>query len=290
MKNLTVQRSFYLLAIFALAAFVATPSLFAQGSGVLSSGGWVSDAQLAVWELPSRDEIHRLKGGSSFDMAAGETVMLRIFSPRGSNASGERKYLSARIYLSEGANLAQLRNIDQGKGSAEIQVLPRAAGRTITVNYDLARSYQTRGIGKSGSFRIHVGGKASGDHDGGYGAPSGPVAAGAEGDVQRLFRGILLREPNAGADDFIRTVRRDGYPALVSIAYQIAESRESRGLNTNPDERLAALYSNLLDVDRNRVPRNEWDAQIDRVRAGRVVDAVMEIVQSETFQRRHSRR
>ena len=270
------------LALFCVSAFCASTA-FGQSSVVMSSGK-VSDVALAVWELPSRNEVDRVRRGGTFSMAAGETRMLRIFSPRGSNPSGERAYLSARINLHEGRG-AELREVDFLRGTAILEISPSSTARELTIGYDLGRNYDAPGL-YHGTFTVRV-------EDRGSSPPPGDLD-GLTAELQRLYRGVLLRDPDAEEHREVRRIERDGHPALVEIAQRIAASDESRRSlprrGVSWERRLESLYGELLDLRRHQVDERDWKLQQRRLADGRVIDVVIDLVQSVEYLRQFGRR
>ncbi len=104
-----------------------------------------------------------------------------------------------------------------------------------------------------------------------------------------LYRGILMREP----EDFggVERLRRDGYPALLDIARELAESDESairvyaRGVCN--EQRLLSLYRHLWGLSESQIPRDQWERYLDLLQDRRYDDVVMAFVESDTFLDHH---
>ncbi len=294
----TVQYAFITLLL------LCASDLLAQSSPILRSGK-VTDVQLAIWTLPSRDEIARVPRGGEFSVDAGEERMLRVFSPRGSNSTGQRAYLSARLSMVNDSREVALSDFDLQRGTAILKVASYADRQKVTIRYELGSSYDARGISQ-GTFTVWANGDPSspappgdGPHDGPH--DDGPHDDGPHdtppdlaGEVTRLYRGILMRDPLQNESYEIERVQRDGHPALVDLAQRLADSYESqtsmpqRGITSQ--QRLTSLMRELFP---HRQERNEgplWQAQKRRLDQGRVVDVVVDLVQSAAYVRDFGRR
>ena len=112
----------------------------------------------------------------------------------------------------------------------------------------------------------------------------------AEELTRLLYQGILLRDPDPGAQGAIDSIRTGGYDALVKVAVGIAGSEESRvRLGATPvEQRLASLYQILLGIDRSQADPQQWQADLNLMNQGRFADVVSGIVQSDRFRQRHN--
>jgi hypothetical protein len=109
----------------------------------------------------------------------------------------------------------------------------------------------------------------------------------ADRAVGALYRGILLREPDAGAAGTREEIARLGYAAAVRHARIIAESRESEigvyDKGACNQQRLLAMYRHLAGRDADDVDQRRWREQLQRLERGDIAGVVDEMVQSPEF-------
>lgn len=159
---------------------------------------------------------------------------------------------------------------------------------------------------QSGSFVIdvvadapHHGQEASEGRPGRDGGPNGRPPSGTltrQAQMTRvLYRAILMREPDEGAQGFTDRIARDGYEGLVRAAIGIAESNESRiqlyqdRPDLTPEQRLRTLYRELLGMDDpERSSRDAWEEDLRRVRDRKIAPVVEEMVRSRKFRELYS--
>lgn len=282
--NQRMNPSFLSVAVGAglLVALVANAQGKPEDQPTLSEGQ-VEAVRIAVWDPETKQEILTLIPGETLEIAAGDSIILRIFSPADKNPTLARQYLSAGFSIETGGERIALREVDAKKGLCVVEALAsRAADKstTATLRYELtgnvtvARKYQERG---TVSIVIIE--------------PEYELTKG-EALVWLLYRAILLREPDRDrARPWIEQVERDGYRALLEVAYQIAESRESQVLlydrGTSNQERLLAIYGHLLGRDADDVDLREWRHNLERLNRGEITQVVMGIVDSHEFRQYH---
>ncbi len=111
--------------------------------------GKVEAVRISVWRFADQAELTTILPGDSLKLNPGQRVILRLFSPKDKNPTGERLYLSAEITLEDdGSENVDLMETDHDKGSAVVQALRRGAGKTATLRYrllgevEVARDYQ----------------------------------------------------------------------------------------------------------------------------------------------------
>jgi hypothetical protein len=114
-------------------------------------------------------------------------------------------------------------------------------------------------------------------------------------DLTRLlYRAILMREPDAsGSRRYVESMTSGGYPALVRVADQLANSDESRirvyeREGVCNEQRLLSLFKNLLNLNADQIDRKQWDADLSRMRDGQMAAVVEAMVRSSRFQQIHN--
>jgi hypothetical protein len=107
-----------------------------------------------------------------------------------------------------------------------------------------------------------------------------------------LYRGILLRDPDSGAQGSIDQIRNDGYNGVINAAVSIANSQESRitipTRGVSAQERLESLYQNFLGMSSSQVDRSTWNADLRTLNDGLIGRVVENIVRSDRFRSRYN--
>lgn len=268
-----------------LLTFLAASGVYAQaGTGVLKDGT-ISGVGLAVWHPDSKDELAQLKLGDTLVLDENESVMIRMFAPRGKGPGNQRWYLSADYSVVSGGDHVRLTNIDRDKGSATLTALKGTGSQAVQLRYEIrggikvSRKFLAKGI-----FDVEV-----------AGANSQPVpdveATRSEEMVDRLFMGILLREPGKARDKFAQRLEEGGYPELVQVAFDIADSQESRVTiyrnGASNEERLISVYDQLLNKSAEQADKAMWRDHLDMMARGEFNDVILDIVRSPEFRRMH---
>jgi hypothetical protein len=157
---------------------------------------------------------------------------------------------------------------------------------------------------RTGSFNIQVAAPTAiggGSTQPGYGQSGYGHGNGGNGswgydrarDLTRvLYRGILLRDPDPGAQGTIDQIRNDGYNGVINAAVSIANSQESRitiaTRGVSAQERLESLYQNLLGMSSSQVDRSTWNADLRTLNDGLIGRVVENIVRSDRFRSRYN--
>ncbi len=114
----------------------------------------------------------------------------------------------------------------------------------------------------------------------------------ARGLTNLLYRAILLRDMDPSGQPYVDRIASGGYAELVKIADEIARSEESRFQvyrreGMTQEQRLTALYRNLLNMNSNQVDREQWSYDLRRLEEGKIADVVRDMVRSDRFQDVH---
>jgi hypothetical protein len=150
---------------------------------------------------------------------------------------------------------------------------------------------------RTGSFNIQVTAPTtigSNDQQGsGYGRPgygghdSGWSSDRARDLTRALYQGILMRDPDPAARGTTDAIRNGGYNALISEAVNIANSKESRfeipSRRIAPEQRLEAMYQNLLGVSSQQADPSTWRSDLRMLYDGQIARVVEGIVRSDRF-------
>jgi hypothetical protein len=164
--------------------------------------------------------------------------------------------------------------------------------RTETIRYQISDTWVPANL-RTGSFTIRVvpeSETSTGSVSTGGVGTSTDVATRAEELTRLLYQGILLRDPDPGAQGSIDAIRTGGYDALVRVATGIAGSEESRVRlgATPPEQRLASLYQILLGINRDQADPQQWRSDLNLMNQGHITEVVSGIVQSDRFRTRHN--
>ena len=239
----------------------------------------IEDIRVAIWTPREHSETALLSDGQTLRLEQGQTVILRVVAPDKTNPASERVYLAARYSVERGEDRVSLHDADVQKGWVELTASAGRQGRRepVVVRWELAERVLLEQAGLArGSIRVEV--------------EPGPHRYGEEA-VAELYRGILLREPDSGARSWTERVSRGGFEELLKVAQAIAESRESeidvytRGACNQ--QRLLALYRQLLGVEPAALDQRRWRAELDRMGRGDIAGVVLDIVRSSAYRQRH---
>ncbi len=247
--------------------------------------GWVNPGDTLI--LPPRTEVKlwlealpRGRGprypGAYYDVTDGATVR------------GHRRRVVVRRN-GHGREVAGIKSTNPRQGAVVLQTFGRE-GESV-VRYSIAAPLRGLSIPRelrSSAFIVRV-------RDGAGYVPIGRGPYGYETDAVRvlvaeLYRGILLREPDArGLADYAELIYERGYPGAIDAAVDIARSEESRyavDRRAGDERRLAALYRHLLGLDPDEVGRDRWYDDLESLRDGDLAHVVDWIVRSDEFSRR----
>jgi len=270
----------FLAAAAALAA-VAAPAQTGSGRPGERRAQRIQDIRVAVWTPREHSESALLSDGQTLRLEQGQTVILRVVAPAKSNPVPERVYLAARYGVERGDDRVSLQAVDIQKGWVELTAREGRWDRRdpVVVRWELAENVLLAEPGLArGAIRVEI--------------EPGPFRYGEEA-VAELYRGILLREPDAGARGWVERVSRGGYEELLAAAQAIAESRESEievyARGACNQQRLLALYRQLLGVESAAVDQSRWRADLDRMGRGDVAGVVLDLVRSAAYRERHER-
>lgn len=275
MRSKTKVTKSVALTVALIAGITLAAVAEAQGPRILR-GGEVSRVEIAVWDPGSRVEIGLVRPEDTLVLDAGDSVVLRVVAPRGHAPGDSRQYLPAKLSVARGGG-AELADVDESAGSALLKASPQRGVAEIAYELDQRIEVARPGLAK-GSFRVDVQALSKGQRV-----------------VKALYLGILMHDvdyDSAEARERIAEVERQGYPAVVAAAREIASGDESRtkiyDRNHTREERLAALYEHLLALEPREFDKYQMEDHMAMMRRGDVVGVVMDIVGSPEFRRAHN--
>lgn len=249
----------------------------------------IAEIRILVSDADTRQELGVVRPGETIEIAEGTRIRMGLQAvPTNRNQKPFFPRTNFRETRQGGAVFFQRVNQEGGSVVAEV-VRPKSVGKgqdREVVHYEILDAIAVPANLKRGHFTIEV------DPD----PATGPIVAHPANRAHQLtnllYRAILLRDlDEAGARGTVESIERGGYNAVVDAARTIAGSEESRiriyERNVTNEQRLLALYRDLLGLESAQIDRDEWEANLRRIADGRIVDVVEGMVRSETFRLRH---
>lgn len=266
----------------ALMAVLLCPIVGQAAFGQSNRNPQISDLSLQVLEVGSRRDLGSVNPGGTIAVPEGSTVRLIMSAlPTG---NGKPLYPET-VFTDPAKGGLVISRASQENANVTVQV-PRTNGRerTLPLSFRITESLNLPANERTGTIYLRV-------------VPAESTLPGASTVVPSrsrelvnvLYRGILLREPDeSGARNFMADVERDGYNGLLNAARIIAGSEESRiqvydRENVSNQQRLSALYKNLLGLSSSQINSSEWDTYLRQLNAGDITGVVDSMVRSERF-------
>jgi len=283
----TTNRVWGLLALLVLLSPLAA---FAQKSA--RAQGPFHDVQIVVKDLSTGQEIGSVRPGGSVTLTEGQKVRLILTAIHPGQGKGDYYPETVFTETEPGRGWVRVTRTSQENSSATVEIVrPGNNNRNMTeaLNYRITENVGIPNDLRQGSILIRVEPlSAMGS------AP--PVTSGSSATAQDLanllYRAILLRDMDPSGQPYVDRIARYGYPELVKIADEMARSNESRvqiyERGATREQRLAALYQNLLGLSSRQVDQTQWNNDLDRLRDGRIAEIVADMVRSERFQDYHN--
>jgi len=246
----------------------------------------IGQVVIVVKDIDSKQEIGSVEPGGTITLPAGSHVRLIMSALPSGNARGPLYPDTKFSDTSNGGVTITRSNVENSTADLVLN-RSKAASRTETIRYEITDSWVPAHL-RTGSFRVHIAPASSAQQNLGSGIALGSTRA--EQLTQMLYRAILLRDPDPGASGTIQSIADGGYDALVKAAVGMANSEESRirlyEQGTSNEQRLAALYKNLLGLSSSQIDRTQYENDLRRVNEGRIADVVADIVNSDRFRER----
>jgi len=254
----------------------------------------VDTIRIAVVDPDSGDELAVLSPGEEILMLPGEELTFRTFEPK-ADRRNDRRQLAATFGFGPTTTPLEIVANSPERGEVTVRLNPTPAGGRWHLGYKIADRI---GLAKSdlqlGRVLVRVAGTGDTSVTGarlGQTLPPTQFARPADAVIDALYRGILMREPDEGADGLRNDVLRNGYGSVPRIAEHIANSPESRtriyeDRGVDNARRLDSLYSALLGWSRADVGRARWDSDLAQLDRGNIAGVVDQIVRSQQFRDR----
>lgn len=259
----------------------------------------IGSVQILIREIGTRNEIARVEPGETVTLPEGARVRINMMALPTGSARGP--LYPATEFTDTGKGGTRITRSSQENAAADLEVVAsRNYNRVETIRYRITEDWVPANL-RTGSFSIRVASdpNTSGASTGGW-SNTGTTGNGtlAWGDhavqlTQVLYQGILMREADSGAGGTIDKIRNDGFEGLVQAAVGIANSEESRtriyqDLRVSNEQRLNALYKNLLGLDASQVSQSQRASDLSRLSNGEIARVVEDLLRSDRFRSRYA--
>lgn len=247
----------------------------ASPAGTIEYAPVLRDLHFAI-EAENREGVDPLvlDPGEGFRINEGQRLVIRAVGTEAGRAN--RVYPAVRYFVVSGADSIALRDARQNMGTVAVDALAPARQQRAVIGYQLLGNVVIEGEDREGRIEVEIVEQRA-DYD----------ARRANALVADLYRGILLREPDQRASNFVSRIDRDGYEGLVQVARAIADSEESRkgvyGRGVCDPQRLLAFYKNFLGLSEKQIPIAEWNRGLELMDQRRYADLVTELLARQEF-------
>lgn len=212
--------------------------------------------------------------GEGFRINEGQRLVIRAVASQVGRSN--RVYPAVRYFVVAGGDSISLDDARQNMGTVAVDARESSRQQRAVIGYQLLNNAALEGIEPEGRIEVEVVSQRT-DYD----------ARSANALVADLYRGILLREPDAAARSWATRIDRDGYDGLVQAARAIADSEESRkgvyGRGVCDQARLLAFYKNFLGMSEPQIPIAEWNRGLELLDQRRYADLVTELLARQEF-------
>jgi hypothetical protein len=276
------------LGLIAMLLLLSPFAVFAQKSA--RAQGPFHDVQIVVKDLSTDQEIGVVRPGGSVTLTEGQKVRLILTAVHPGQGKGPYYPETVFTETEPGRGWVRVTRTSQENASATVEIVrPNNSNRNMTeaLNYRIVENVGIPNDLRQGSILIRVEPLSA--------AGSAPITSGSSYTAQdltnMLYRAILMRDMDPSGQPYVDRIARYGYPELVKVADEMARSEESRVRvyeQTSQEQRLLALYQNLLGLNSSQVDQNQWRTDLSRLSAGRIAEVVADMVRSERFQDYHN--
>lgn len=252
----------------------------------------IGEVRIVVRDIATKRDVATVRDGETLSLPEGMRVRLIMTALPTGSARGP--YYPETEFSDTSQDGVRITRSNEENSTADLEILSsrnnsrtsRNQERVETIRYRIDETWVPLSL-RSGSFQIVVGPRGS-EID----VVQGWSAQQARELTAVLYRGILMREPDAGANGTVRAIQRGGYDALVRAAVDIAESDESRirvyeKQGVCNEQRLLAMYKNFLGISSDRIDRRQWEADLRRMRDGEIDQVVESLLASDRFRSRY---
>jgi hypothetical protein len=240
--------------------------------------------QIQVKDLDTDEVIGTVQPGGSFTLSEGDRVRLIM------TAQGRGRTLYPQTEYWEGTpngGCVRITRASIENANATVEAVG-SRGRSESIGYRIVEDIGLSSRSVEGSITLRIAESSSGAGSAPAASPSRPSGSWERDLTNSLYKGILMRDlDEQGARGYIDRISRGDHGTVVKIADEMSRSEESRiriyQRGVNNQQRLIALYENLLDLSSDEIDEEEWDEDLHRLNDGRVAEVVGEIVRSRRF-------
>lgn len=249
----------------------------------------IGAVEIIIKDISTKQDIAIVEPGGTVELQAGSRVRL-IMSALPTGSARGPLYPATTFTDAKGGSGVTITRSNSENSTADLLLSNVKSGsRTETIRYQISDTWVPANL-RTGSFSVRVVPGSGTSTNTPPATTSTNIADRAEEFTRLLYQGILLRDPDPGAQGSTDAIRTGGYDAFVRVATGIAGSEESRVrlAATPPEQRLASLYQILLGIDRSQADPQQWQADLNLMNQGRIADVVSGILQSDRFRQRHN--
>ncbi len=279
-------KTYRALGLVALVLLLAPLGAFAKKA----AQGTFSAVEIQVKDLATDEIIATVRPGGTVTLQEGQKVrliMTALHSGQGRPYYPETEFTEV-LQPGRGRVRVTRTSVENANATVEIVNLNDSNRNwTETLRYRIVENISLAKREREGSVTIRVAPVSAS-------VPIGSASARTARELTNLlYRGILLRSlDETGAASYIARIEDGGYPALIEVAREMARSEESRvrvyeRTGVTNQQRLDALYLNLLSLSGNQIDRSQWDSNLSLISQGRMEELVANLVRSDRFQDLH---
>lgn len=253
----------------------------------------IGRVEIVIKDINTKQDIAIVEPGGTVELPAGARVRLIMSAlPTGSARGPVYPATTFSDAKGSGGGVTITRSNSENSTADLLLGNVKSGNRTETIRYQISDTWVPANL-RTGSFSVRVIPGVANAPTVGTGTTTGTstdIASRAEELTRLLYQGILLRDLDPGAQGSVDAIRTGGYDALVRVATGIAGSEESRVrlAATPPEQRLASLYQILLGITREQADPQQWQADLNFMNKGHMVEVVSRIVQSDRFRQRNN--
>ena len=285
-----MKTTYRVWGLIALLVLVSPLAVSAQKSA--RAQGPYHDVEIQVKDLSSDQVIGTIQPGGTFTLTEGQRVRLIMTAIRPGQGKGDYYPETRFTEADPGRGWVRVTATNVGNANATLETArPNSLdrSRTETLRYQITENVGIPNNLRQGTVNIRVEPVAAASGSAPYVSSGGT----ARGLANMLYRGILMRDFDPAGQPYVDRIAKGGYAELIKIADEISRSEESRyqvytrGERVTQEQRLAALYQNLLNMNSNQVDREQWSYDLRRLEEGKIADVVRDMVRSDRFQDVH---
>lgn len=274
--------------LVALLVLLSPLGAFAQKSA--RAQGPFHEVRIVVKDLSTGEEIGSVRPGGSVTLTEGQKVRLILTAVHPGQGKGDYYPETVFTETEPGRGWVRVTRTSQENSSATVEIVrPGNNNRNMTeaLNYRITENVGIPNDMRQGSILIRVEPLAASNTP-----PVTSTGNSAQGLASMLYRAILMRDMDPSGQPYVDRIARGGYPELLKVADEMARSEESRvrvyeQTHATQEQRLSALYQNLLGLSSSQVDQNQWNNDLRRLGQGNIAAVVADMIRSQRFQDYH---